>query len=118
MGKKIPCRFSLIEAVLQSEIRLEDLRCFQIFSVSNVLKFEKYRINAIEDIVKDLGGIQFFFADLMSLNFGQGLKVEVGRHRQNSLRRQNSGSKIQVLRVRGKPSGPYSFSVLSSKREE
>ena len=55
----------------------------------------------------------------MSARFHEGEKVEVERHRRNSLPRQGANSEAQVMKTTGGiPSGPYVFLVLSSEREE
>ena len=55
----------------------------------------------------------------MSARFQQEGKVEVERHRRNSLPRQGASSEAQVLRTSGRiPSGPYDFLVFSSERAE
>src|ERR1044072_9490005 len=55
----------------------------------------------------------------MSARFQQEGKVEVERHRRNSLPRQGASSEAQVLRTTGGiPSRPYPFLVLSAERAE
>jgi hypothetical protein len=55
----------------------------------------------------------------MSARFQQEGKVEVERHRRNSLPRQGASSETQVLRTTGGIlSGPYAFLVLSLERAE
>ena len=55
----------------------------------------------------------------MSARFQQEGKVEVERHRRNSIPMQGANLEAQVLRTaRGILSGPYSFLVLSSERAE
>src|ERR1700755_1503519 len=55
----------------------------------------------------------------MRPRFQQEGKVEVERHRRNSLPRQGASSEAQLLRtIGGIPSGPYAFLVFSFERAE
>src|SRR6201990_1205867 len=64
-------------------------------------------------------GVPLLRQRLNDARFQQEGKVEVERHRRNSLPRQGASSEAQVLRTTGEiPSGPYAFLVLSSERAE